>query len=204
MCHNPVGGRAPLLENVGKALAERLTDEKYKGEAEDVAAYIEESMIEPSVYVVPGFGKAGTGDKESPMPSVTAGSIGLNEAEIKAVVAYVLDASGLEVTVEIPSEAQPEEESEGEPREPFETPEAVIAEFGCGACHKVADQKGKLGPDLTRIGSLRDKAFLRRSILDPNAEITKGFEKDAMPDDYGEQMYAKELEMMVEYLAGLK
>ena len=32
----------------------------------------------------------------------------------------------------------------------------------------------------------------------------KGFEKDQMPPDYGAQMYAVELEMMVDYLAGLK
>jgi hypothetical protein len=204
LCHNPVGGRAPLLQDLSKVTAERLADERYKGEAEDVAGYLEESMVEPSVYVVAGFGKAGTGDTVSPMPSVTSGSVGLGEAEIKAIVAYLQDASGLEVTVEIPSEAKAEEDDEQEVRAAFETAEEAIAEFGCGACHKVAEEEGELGPDLSHIGKLRDKEFLRRSILDPNAEITKGFEPDAMPGDYGEQMYAKELEMMVEYLAGLK
>ena len=83
--------------------------------------------------------------------------------------------------------------------------EDAIVEFGCGACHKVAGEAGEIGPDLTQIGKLRDKAHLRRSILDPNAEITKGFENGIKcPTDYGEQMYAKELEMMVDYLAKLK
>lgn len=204
LCHNPVGGRAPLLGDIGKAVARRLADARYKGEADDVAGYVEESMIAPSAYVVAGFGKAGTGDTVSPMPNAATGGARLNEAEIKAVIAYLQDASGLEVTVEIPTGAEPEQDAEGEPRAALASPGEAIAEFGCGACHKVAGQEGEAGPDLRRIGRMRDRDYLRRAILDPNADITKGFEPDTMPGDYGEQMYAKELEMMVDYLAGLK
>ena len=57
---------------------------------------------------------------------------------------------------------------------------------------------------VTAIGAIRDKAYLRRSILDPNADIGEDFEADMMPADYGMQMYAAELEMLVDYLAGLK
>ncbi len=84
------------------------------------------------------------------------------------------------------------------------TAEEVIAEFGCGACHKVGEEEGEVGPDLTKIGATRDAAHIRTSILDPNAEISEGFEADAMPPDYGEQLFAKELELVVDYLAALK
>ena len=94
--------------------------------------------------------------------------------------------------------------AEGEQRPPFATVEDAIAEFACGACHKVAGEEGELGPDLTTIGAARDKDYLRRSILDPNADIAEGFERELMPEDYGEQLYAAELEMLVDYLAGLK
>ena len=204
LCHNPVGGRAPLLDNVAKAAAERMADARYKGEADDVAGYLEESMVAPSAYVVAGFGKAGTGDTVSPMPNAATGGARLNEAEIKAVIAYLQDASGLEVTVEIPSGTEAEADASGEARAALASPEDAISEFGCGACHKVADEEGEEGPDLRRIGRLRDRDYLRRAILDPNADITKGFEPDTMPGDYGEQMYAKELEMVVDYLAGLR
>ncbi len=204
LCHNPVGGRAPLLEKVGEAVAERLEDERYKGEATDVESYLHESMVKPSAYVVAGFGKAGTSDTVSPMPDVSTGSVGLKDPEMKAITAYLQKASGLEVTVEIPSDAEPESEEEATAREPYKTAAEAIAEFGCGACHKLAGEEGEVGPDLTRIGTLRDKDSLRRSLLDPNAEIAEGFEPDAMPADYGEQMYAKELEMIVDYLAELK
>ena len=206
LCHNPVGGRAPLIDETVALVAERLVDARYQGSAGDVESYLYESMAEPSAYVVAGFGKAGTGDTVSPMPNVLTGSIALSEVEVWAVVAYLQDMSGVEVTVELPSEAVEEEpaEAEGEPRPVIATPEDAIAEFACGACHKVADEEGELGPDLTQIGALRDKDYLRRSILDPNAEVAEGFEPETMPEDYGEQLYAVELEMLVDYLAGLK
>ncbi|MBE9554798.1 MAG: c-type cytochrome, partial [Proteobacteria bacterium] len=86
----------------------------------------------------------------------------------------------------------------------YESVEDMIAELACGACHKIADEEGEIGPDLTAIGAARDEAYLRRSILDPNADIGEGFEADMMPPDYGEQLYAAELEMLVQYLAEQK
>lgn len=205
LCHNAIGGRAPLLENLAETVAERLADERYAGKATDVGSYLYESMIAPSAYVVAGFGKSGSGDTVSPMPNVSTGSVGLGEAEIRAVIAYLQDASGLDVTVEIPTEVPQESADAGQTgRELFATPEEAISEFGCGACHKVAGEEGELGPNLTRIGATRDRPYLRRAILAPNAEITEGFDPDTMPADYGEKMYAKELEMLVDYLAGLK
>ena len=201
LCHNPVGARAPLLEKVGESVRERLNDARYTGKATDVESYLYESMVDPSAFVVAGFGKTGTNDTVSPMPNVATGSVGLKDAEIKAVIAYLQKASGLEVTVKIPSDVAETSEAA---RKPVGTPQEAIAEFGCTACHKVGGGEADLGPDLTRIGRLRDKAYIRRSILDPNADISQGFQRDTMPADYGTQMYAKELEMLVGYLAGLK
>jgi len=206
LCHNPVGGRAPLLDQIGVVATERLADPRYQGSAGDAAGYIYESMAEPSAYVVAGFGKTGTNDTVSPMPNMLTGRIGLSEAELKAVVAFLQDLSGLEVTVEIPAEPVEEAEAKApsEHRPPFATPEEAIAEFACGGCHKVAGEEGELGPDLTAIGGKRDKDYLRRAILTPNADIAEGFEPELMPLDYGEQLYAVELEMLVNYLAELK
>ena len=201
LCHNPVGARAPLLEKVGESVRERLNDARYTGKATDVESYLYESMVDPSAFVVAGFGKTGTNDTVSPMPNVATGSVGLKDAEIKAVIAYLQKASGIEVTVKIPSDVAETSEAA---RKPVGTPQEAIAEFGCTACHKVGGGEADLGPDLTRIGRLRDKAYIRRSILDPNADISQGFQRDTMPADYGTQMYAKELEMLVGYLAGLK
>ncbi len=207
LCHNDVGGRAPLLEQAGVIAEERLSDAGYQGGAADAKEYLVESLVEPSAYVVAGFGKAGSGDSVSPMPSVTAGSIGLSEVEISAVVAYLQDLAGLELTVEIPTGDQTQgSESDA----PAETPRAalasadeVITKFSCVTCHKLSGEGGELGPDLSRIGATRDLAYLRRAILNPSEEIADGY-PPIMPLTYAGEIYAGELELLVQYLASLR
>lgn len=206
LCHNELG-RAPLLDDVAAVAEKRLAEERYKGAATDVESYLLESMVDPSAYVVAGFGKAGTGDRVSPMPDVSSGGIRLSKAELGAVIAYLQDLAGTEITVEIaaPREEAPEAAPmDGAPRAMLTSAEDIVSEFACGACHKIGEEEGEVGPDLRTIGATRDAAYLRRAILDPNAEITAGFEAGLMPADYGAQLYAAELELLVEYLAGLK
>lgn len=205
LCHNALG-RAPLLDKAATVAAARLKDPRYKGTAKNVEEYLSESLVKPSAFVVAGFGKAGSHDSESPMPDISGGAIGLKEAEIKAVVAYLQDLGGAEVTVAIPTDLGKESGKDAvapAPRAPAKDASALLAQFTCTACHKVGGQGGEIGPDLSKIGATRDKNYLRRAILDPNAEIAKGF-APMMPPNYGEQMYAKEVEMLVDYLAGLK
>ena len=122
--------------------------------------------------------------------------------------AYLQDSSGAEVTVEIPTDlgAQEDdgEEDESEPREAIGDPKELMALFTCDACHMINEEGGEVGPNLSKIGASRDRDYLRRAILDPNADIAEGFEEDMMPEDMGEQMYVTELEIMLDFLAGLK
>ncbi len=210
LCHNELG-RAPLLDTTAAAVPERLKDPRYKGEAEDVESYLIESLVQPSAFVVAGFGKKGTNDAESPMPNVAAGGISLNEAEVAAVVAYLQDKGGAEVTVEIPEDAGQgggdDEEEEPEARDAIDDPKDLLAKFTCDACHMIngeGGEGGEVGPNLSRIGAGRDRAYLRRALLDPNADLAKGYEADLMPADIGEQIYVAELELLLDYLAGLK
>lgn len=109
LCHSPVAQRAPLLENSAVVAADRIKEKGYKGKAIDAEGYLFESLSEPSAYVVPGFGLAGTKDTVSPMPAVQASAIGLSEIEIKAVVAYLQHLSGVEVTVKPEGDSTPAE-----------------------------------------------------------------------------------------------
>jgi len=202
LCHNALG-RAPLLDKIAAVSAERLKDPRYKGAAKTVEEYLHESLLQPSAFVVAGFGKAGSNDSESPMPDVTGGGIGLSEPEVAAVIAYLQDMSGGEVTVAIPA-MQPEAPATKPSAATPKTPEEIIAKYGCGTCHAVAGQTGTLGPSLARIGAAKNKEYLRQAILDPDAVIAKGYAAGMMPKNYGEQMQAQELEMLVNYLAGLK
>jgi alcohol dehydrogenase (cytochrome c) len=47
---------------------------------------------------------------------------------------------------------------------------------GCGQCHVVGNRGGSLGPDLTKVGRQRGLAYLRESILSPDADISPGYE----------------------------
>lgn len=97
-CHASAGMRAPSLEAIFTASGERLRDPRYKGKATDAASYIYESMIDPSIYVVKGFGKRGTDDGVSPMPSASDRAAGLTSLEVLAVIAYLEHRAGIEVT----------------------------------------------------------------------------------------------------------
>ena len=146
------------------------------------------------------------------MPDASAGSIALSEAELTAVIAYLQNIGGADVTVEIPSDAVAEEPAAqaeeaapaGAPPAPLASPGAIMAKLACVACHKVAGQGGELGPDLSSIGASRDREYLRRAILDPAADVAEGFPPGIMPPNYGDQLYATELEMLVDYLVESK
>ena len=78
---------------------------------------------------------------------------------------------------------------------------AVFEANGCASCHtfKPANATGTVGPDLDKIEPATAD-FIRRSIVDPNANVTKGFSPDIMPQDFGDKLSPDELDALVEYL----
>jgi putative heme-binding domain-containing protein len=45
----------------------------------------------------------------------------------------------------------------------------------CGRCHRVGPRGSSVGPNLTRAGRQRSLAYLRESIVSPDADITSGY-----------------------------
>ena len=214
LCHNDLG-RAPdlLVMDLNTAFSERLADDRYDGEAKGeegakaVEVYLRESMDDPSAYVVAGFGKKGTNDSVSPMPVVGGPPISLSDIESDAVIAFLQDKGGYDVTVPLP---EPGEETvagdseDGEEKEgPAETAEAALEKFSCAACHDLGGSGADIGPKLAGIGQRLSMGEIQQAILDPNAAVAEGFEPDTMPADYGEQMRVSELQMIVDYLSTL-
>lgn len=99
LCHKGLGGRAPTLDEIIFVAEDRLLEAGYKGRARSATGYILESMIEPDLYVVEGYGKTEQGQVVSPMPRVTSGLVNLSPLEIRAVVAYLQSSSGVEVSI---------------------------------------------------------------------------------------------------------
>jgi cytochrome c oxidase subunit 2 len=79
--------------------------------------------------------------------------------------------------------------------------EQLFTSAGCSGCHTLAaaGSTAKVGPDLGKLANA-DAAFIRRSIVDPNAQVEKGFDPDIMPQDFGEQLSKEELDALVKYL----
>ena len=202
-CHG-LGTRAPNL----------LTDEKGQGPigsrcgkreaGKDCKAYIYESLTSPKAYVVQGY--------EPIMPEM--GRI-LSPQQIWALVAF-LESNGGTVDVsatDIP--AAPAASAAGSPAAASASagiaggsadPMTIIRGAGCTGCHTVNGEGGKIGPDLTHVGSRLSANLIRESILLPDAKTAKGYEKfkGVMPKTFGHQLTGEQLEALVQFLASHK
>lgn len=80
-------------------------------------------------------------------------------------------------------------------------------DFGCAGCHNVTGDPGGAGPtwlgaygneELLTDGTTItvDDAYIRKSILDPNAQIVSGFNEGIMPQNYDERISTKEAEIL--------
>ena len=90
--------------------------------------------------------------------------------------------------------------------EPSGSPEAgrtVFEAQGCGSCHTFAPAgtSGTVGPDLDEALAGKDAAFIRQSIVDPNAEVAQGFSANVMPQTYGDQLSPQQIDDLVAFLA---
>ncbi|MES9823559.1 MAG: c-type cytochrome [Candidatus Thiodiazotropha endolucinida] len=214
LCHKPAPlGRAPDIqgENMVALSGERLTDERYQGEAKNAADYILESMVDPSRYVVATWGKKGTDDRESPMPAIDKPPIELSKIEMDAIIAYLQAKDGNEVTVVLPSPEDTasivsSDQTSAEtvaPPAPAATIDEALAKYACTSCHAMESSDTLVGPGLVDIGSRLSIDEIRQSIVDPNAVITEGFPA-AMPADFAAKMTVSELDMIVAYLVEKK
>jgi mono/diheme cytochrome c family protein len=200
-CHG-TGARAPnlLVAEAGGSIGARCGERVPGMSCKD---YLYRALIDPNAYVVEGY--------QPIMPDM---SRILSEPQLWALVAF-MESQGGEVTV------TPEDVQAATPAPNGQTaataaaaptqavasgtldPMTLLREHQCLVCHQLGDEGGPIGPPLTGIGARRDAAFLRRAILDPNAETTPGYEAMAgtMPTNFGEQMTAAQLEAMVQFLA---
>jgi len=80
--------------------------------------------------------------------------------------------------------------------------EELFSSAGCAGCHtlKAAGATAKVGPDLGKLGDAANAKFIHTSIVDPNADVTKGYQPDIMPQNFGTQLSKEELDALVKYL----
>jgi mono/diheme cytochrome c family protein len=206
-CHGlgQPGTRAPDLQGVGARAASRKPG--YTAEQ-----YLHESLIDPCAYVVQGY--------QCIMPPMNKPPVSLNDAEINAVIAY-LQSLGGEITVKPIAVSATPSSGGGSQTTAARTPQEIMAAMGCGACHTIAGVEGmagKVGPELTHIGTIgatrkpgmSAQDYIRESIVDPNAFIAPEcptgpcVTPSDMPPIFGDRLTAKQLETLVDFLAGFK
>ena len=104
-----------------------------------------------ALYRTISKGVAGT-----PMPATT-----ISDAQLWQIVRYVRGVAG-GVRVAIPGD-------------PAAGAKLFAGKGGCTKCHMLRGEGGRLGPDLTYVGSQRSPAHLRASILRPDEEISPAY-----------------------------
>jgi mono/diheme cytochrome c family protein len=204
-CHG-LGTRAPnlLTDEAGTGLIGARCSDRVAGQ--DCKAYLHESLVNPGAFVVPGY------DPIMPDMSRT-----LSPTQIWALVAY-LESLGGTVTVsaeDLPAEGATESGSvtggsvadPGAAAGPLATtslePREILAANQCMLCHKLGDEGGAIGPPFDGMAAL-DAERIRRGILLPNADTADGYAALAgtMPQTFGAQLTAAQLEALVVFLGG--
>jgi len=87
------------------------------------------------------------------------GFFNISETGAASIVAYLRTLNGSETSGT----------SSGDPQKG----EALYNSSGCSACHMIAGQGGNIGPEITRIGSMRGATNLKERLLDPAANLPK-------------------------------
>lgn len=75
--------------------------------------------------------------------------------------------------------------------------EKIYADLKCSMCHTIGAGKKKMGPDLTKVGTTRDKAWLAKYLPNPKAENPK----NKMPPAKAK---GADLDHLIAYLLSLK
>jgi mono/diheme cytochrome c family protein len=79
---------------------------------------------------------------------------------------------------------------------------AVWVANGCGGCHTFApaNANGMFAPDLALSLQGADRAYIRQSIVDPDAVAAPNWDTGVMPTDFGERISPDDLEKLVAFI----
>ncbi len=71
---------------------------------------------------------------------------------------------------------------------------------GCSTCHSLEPGVTIVGPSLAGIGSRADAAYIRESILNPDAVVVEGFTAGTMPSTWADELTEDQIEQLVAFL----
>jgi cytochrome c oxidase subunit 2 len=79
----------------------------------------------------------------------------------------------------------------------------IFDDQGCSGCHTfaAAGATQTIGPDLDEVLPDRSPEEIEQSIVDPDAELSPGFNQGIMPDNFEDALTPDELDTLVRYLS---
>ncbi len=92
--------------------------------------------------------------------------------------------------------------------EPYARGKQLFRQLDCARCHLIDGDGGRLGPDLSHIGTgaadreagISAEDYIRESILSPGSYIVPGY-NDVMPRGLARRLSQSDLDALVLYLA---
>jgi cytochrome c oxidase subunit 2 len=75
-------------------------------------------------------------------------------------------------------------------------------EPSCSSCHILSDAAadGTIGPNLDEVLKGQDAASIQKSIEEPSADVTNGFQDGIMPNNYSDTLQPEEIKALTDYL----
>lgn len=174
VCHTLA--QAGTTAQIGPNLDEAFAAAREEGNDSDTVEGVVKAQVE--------FPRPNNGDPRVSMPAdIVTGQ------DLDDVAAYVGEWAGVEG-------AEPPQVAGGPGAQ-------VFANNGCGGCHtfKAAGSGGVTGPPLEKALIAGDTtALIEEMVVNPNAEIAKGYPANVMPQNFGQILSKKEVEDLVQYL----
>jgi putative heme-binding domain-containing protein len=168
--------RGPDQENLFTRAAERAKERGLSSATE----YLVESIVDPSAYLVEGYGDI--------MPKVYEPPIVMEKDQIFAVILYLQSLGGEPDLNEVVKYKDKIPSASKKKVKPWVPPIVVEPEIGeeiffsktheasCSKCHFAKGKGEDIGPELSNIGAVQTPQYIIESILSPSAEIVKGYE----------------------------
>jgi len=172
---SPVQAGERLFKKKKSCLAcHQLEEEEEDGEEEEkTGGRVGPDLSQAGVRYSPEWLYAWILNPHAYKPETKMPNMGLSSQEAQVLVAF-LSGLGLEGGA-TPVDWLPYLNTVGNPEKGktlFFDPEGKVY---CSKCHRVNDEGGKIGPNLSYVGTSRSRSFLLESILDPKAVITTGY-----------------------------
>lgn len=169
-----------MMTRAARRAAERSAS---RGREMSATGYLVESLVDPGAYVVQGF--------KDEMPAIHEPPIQLDPDELRSVVLYLQTLGGTPdpAAIELPSDVLRTSRAAREvtPWRPYlegDTERGRALFFDpdgparCAGCHRVGEEGGDVGPELTAVAGTRTLPSIVESLLQPSASIPAGYESE--------------------------